>query len=1269
MSNRYKNVGGALFLNSREATSHKKKVQSITDRERLNKSKDVSKKSAAINALDGNQVNQSVLSKIDGLMHGRPPRFCVVRTLGGLGDALIATPVLKELKGQYPDCHITYGTTKEYCGGVLFDILKNNPYIDELIPFQQANKDNYDLYLDITSTGVKDEYILKEPLDRQTIWGRAVGLREIHDGKCIYTIEEHEKTWAKDWIEDRKKVQKTRFVFIQPGSFADRRNWPRENMIALIDQLHKYDKDLVFIIHDYGVEEYKSKWSSLPNTHNISDLNIREIAALIDQCDLVVCHDSGMLHLAGALEKKIVSIFGSTHPKSRINWFKNCIAVWQKDLMCAPCVVGESRVLTSDGYKDIQDIIIGDIVKTVDGKYNKVTELHKNGREDRDLIELAYVGSNVPIVVTNDHKMLVSKNNTKVFRKKKYTPNPEWIESQYITEKDFLCIPKNKSQNIELEYDDPDMFWLYGLYIAEGYTHHRKTDKSRSYYTAFITSHEEAEFIKKRIQTLSDKYFGGNSISVTNNQDGSSKVAFYCKEFTEHIIKHFGKNKAIHKYIPTFIIQSSNINLKAFINGAMFGDGYSPEKGEHVYTTASRDLAYGFQELHTRFGILARVYERKRDTNYKKNTVIYRVYIGQSHLSTRWLADDDYIYTPVKNIKTSDRKDKFVYDITVENSTTFTINNVATWDCWYNNCNNHYYCMKGLPLADIYNASIYMLEDWDKGDAKELEKLNNVDYYYGFKHAALKDPNAYNAKEIFPVRRLTKDITKSKYKLSILMVTMDNYTYLKNTIDDVFKYTKDFELIIYQNARDNNSEVSKYLDKIDNENKKVSLVSNNKNAGFLEPNNIIAKRAKGEYICLLNDDMTLCKDWADVMIKALESNDTLAQVGPANTCVSLSHDGCGVPGDNPEYIEASCMVMPRNIYNEYGLFDDKNYHFAYNEDSDLSLRLREQGWNIGTVDIPIVHHRAKTSAVIQEDLYGIQAKNRSYFLSKWEKYLENRNFKYKIGIKRAGAIGDVLLATPIIEAIKYIYPLSNITMITSCPDVLEGNKFLHKVLPTANHNTFDIFFNLDNAYENIQDIHIVDAYANVCGLDKDNVGKVSLEPSNYDLGIEDEYVVFHPGGTSWVGRNWSQDRFDEIANRVKELGYSVVLIGDARVPEITCNLDLRGKTNIAQTAHIIAGAKLLVGIDSLPLHIAQSQNTPAVVFFGCVNPEYRIINDNVVGVNAKELACIGCHHWNNLHKNVTGVCVRADGEQCIEHVSVDKMFNEIKGVIDNDGTV
>jgi ADP-heptose:LPS heptosyltransferase len=78
-------------------------------------------------------------------------------------------------------------------------------------------------------------------------------------------------------------------------------------------------------------------------------MKLPQVAALVDRCDIVVCPDSSMLHLAGALGKKIVSVFGPIPPASRINHYANAIAV-TKNLPCQYCWY-TPRCIKSEGHK------------------------------------------------------------------------------------------------------------------------------------------------------------------------------------------------------------------------------------------------------------------------------------------------------------------------------------------------------------------------------------------------------------------------------------------------------------------------------------------------------------------------------------------------------------------------------------------------------------------------------------------------------------------------------------------------------------------------------------------------------------------------------------------------------------------------------------------------------------------------------------------------------------------------------------------------------
>jgi len=131
---------------------------------------------------------------------------------------------------------------------------------------------------------------------------------------------------------------------------------------------------------------------------------------------------------------------------------------------------------------------------------------------------------------------------------------------------------------------------------------------------------------------------------------------------------------------------------------------------------------------------------------------------------------------------------------------------------------------------------------------------------------------------------------------------------------------------------------------------------------------------------------------------------------------------------------------------------------------------------------------------------------------------------------------------------------------------------------------------------------------------------------NYEL--PDDYVVIHAGVTNWVGRNWSTEGFVEIAQRLLDQGENVVCIGKGADREVPCTIDLRSRITFFEMNKVIKDAKMFIGIDSMPMHIAQILDIPGVSFFGCVDPKFRIYNTKMQAIHAnkKEVPCLGCHH-------------------------------------------
>jgi predicted lipopolysaccharide heptosyltransferase III len=109
------------------------------------------------------------------------------------------------------------------------------------------------------------------------------------------------------------------------------------------------------------------------------------------------------------------------------------------------------------------------------------------------------------------------------------------------------------------------------------------------------------------------------------------------------------------------------------------------------------------------------------------------------------------------------------------------------------------------------------------------------------------------------------------------------------------------------------------------------------------------------------------------------------------------------------------------------------------------------------------------------------------------------------------------------------------------------------------------------------------------------------------------FAIFHPGSAR-VEKFWEPDRWSQIIEfAASELGLLAVLSGGANNPERahlaaireklqTAVLDLSGQLDLLALAALLEHARLLVTVDSAPMHLASATGTPQVALFGPTNP-------------------------------------------------------------------
>lgn len=261
-------------------------------------------------------------------------------------------------------------------------------------------------------------------------------------------------------------------------------------------------------------------------------------------------------------------------------------------------------------------------------------------------------------------------------------------------------------------------------------------------------------------------------------------------------------------------------------------------------------------------------------------------------------------------------------------------------------------------------------------------------------------------------------------------------------------------------------------------------------------------------------------------------------------------------------------------------------------------------------------------------------------------------------LQRQGANGDVLIAASVIPAVKKKYPHRTIYFETQCPNVLVGNPHIDFIVSKAPKLDYETIINLDMAYEKKPHENILKCFAEVTEVPLGwCVPSIARSPVNKPL--LSKYVVMHAGITNWAGRNWTEAKWQELAIKIHLSDHQIICVGRKSDLFVPCDVDCRDKTTVHELATIIEDARLFVGIDSLPFHIAQVVGTPCVTFFGSIKPELRIFSPRVRPVVANNLPCLGCHHRQKAPSTSLTECPIKTLE-CEKNVSIEDMWKIIK---------
>jgi GT2 family glycosyltransferase len=265
----------------------------------------------------------------------------------------------------------------------------------------------------------------------------------------------------------------------------------------------------------------------------------------------------------------------------------------------------------------------------------------------------------------------------------------------------------------------------------------------------------------------------------------------------------------------------------------------------------------------------------------------------------------------------------------------------------------------------------------------------------------------------FLLKQRDTNETSLKIRASIIIPSYNQINYTIHCILSIFRTSpiNRFEIIL---ADDCSTEDS--YDLLDGILPNVRVIRTDINSGFVKNCNHAARVARGDYLVFLNNDCLPLLGWLDNLIKTAESDDSVGIVGskllyPNGSLQEAGgviwRDGSGWNygrGENPfnpefnyrkevDYCTGASFCIKKSLWDEMGGFDEY-FAPAYYEETDLSYRLREKGYQ--TIYEPrsvAIHLEGISNGTdLGAGLKKHQVINRQKFLERWGRVLECDHF-------------------------------------------------------------------------------------------------------------------------------------------------------------------------------------------------------------------------------------------------------------------------------------
>ncbi|RKU29141.1 lipopolysaccharide heptosyltransferase II [Candidatus Poribacteria bacterium] len=312
-------------------------------------------------------------------------KILIIRT-DGIGDLLNSTPAIALLRKNYPTAEITV-----LARPLNAPILIGNPDVDKILIFdrhgehqqlskrlrffQDLRRERFQLavamqtasfpHLTTFLSGATYRLGRYQKRFKSTLthsWRGTYKKGETHEvdrnlelvnlicqggvsRELVFNLSSEEKDDAQKLLSSWNINQDTYTIGIHPGGSSFDKRWPEKQYAELADRLvMNYNATVLLLCGPDELELAQNIQSTMKSDSIVyAPKTIRELGALLSCCNLVVCNDSGPMHIAAALDVPTVAVFG---PTDHVAWhpMSENASIVRRDMPCWPCSAHKCKI-------------------------------------------------------------------------------------------------------------------------------------------------------------------------------------------------------------------------------------------------------------------------------------------------------------------------------------------------------------------------------------------------------------------------------------------------------------------------------------------------------------------------------------------------------------------------------------------------------------------------------------------------------------------------------------------------------------------------------------------------------------------------------------------------------------------------------------------------------------------------------------------------------------------------------------------------------------